>query len=166
MPRRYLLLTLICAHAAFGQVSESLLKGMQYRLVGPFRGGRVLAVTGIPGDPQTYYFGAAAGGVWKSIDGGAHWTPQFDKQDIASIGSIAVAPSDPNVLYVGSGEGCLRGDISYGDGVYRSNDCLLYTSGQWIRSIIPAEWPITDRRWESTPRANGPARGLRGRGRE
>jgi photosystem II stability/assembly factor-like uncharacterized protein len=95
---------------------------MQYRLVGPFRGGRVLAVTGIAGDPQTYYFGAAAGGVWKTIDGGAHWTPQFDKQDIASVGSIAVAPSDPNILYVGSGEGCLRGDISYGDGVYRSND--------------------------------------------
>ena len=122
MPRRYLLLTLICAHAGFGQVHESLLKGMQYRLVGPFRGGRVLAVTGIPGDPQTYYFGAAAGGVWKSIDGGAHWTPQFDKQDIASVGSIAVAPSDPNILYVGSGEGCLRGDITYGNGVYRSND--------------------------------------------
>jgi photosystem II stability/assembly factor-like uncharacterized protein len=122
MPLRYLLLTLLCAHAGFGQVSESLLKGMQYRLVGPFRGGRVLAVAGVPGDPQTYYFGAAAGGVWKSIDGGAHWTPQFDKQDVASIGSIAVAPSDPNILYVGTGEGCLRGNISYGDGVYRSND--------------------------------------------
>jgi photosystem II stability/assembly factor-like uncharacterized protein len=122
MPLRYLLITLLCIHPAFGQISESLLKGMQYRLVGPFRGGRVLAVTGVPGDPQTYYFGAAAGGVWKSVDGAAHWTPQFDKQDIASIGSIAVAPSDPNILYVGSGEGCLRGDISYGDGVYRSND--------------------------------------------
>jgi len=95
---------------------------MQYRLIGPFRGGRVLAVAGIPGDPQTYYFGAAAGGVWKSVDGGSHWTPQFDKQDVASIGSIAIAASDPNVVYVGTGEGCLRGDISYGDGVYRSND--------------------------------------------
>ncbi len=117
-----LLFALLCTHAGFGQVSESLLNGMRYRLVGPFRGGRVLAVTGVPGDPQTYYFGAAAGGAWKSVDGGAHWTPQFDKQDIASIGSIAVVPSDPNVIYVGSGEGCLRGDISYGDGVYRSND--------------------------------------------
>ena len=122
MPQRYLLIALLCAHAGFGQIGENLLRGMQYRLVGPFRGGRVLAVTGIPGDPQTYYFGAAAGGVWKSVDGGAHWTPQFDKQDIASVGSIAVAPSDPNILYVGSGEGCLRGNISYGDGVYRSND--------------------------------------------
>lgn len=122
MSSRYLLIFLFCAHAAFGQVSENLLKGMQYRLVGPFRGGRVLAVAGVPGDPQTYYFGAAAGGVWKSVDGGAHWTPQFDKQDVASIGSVAVAPSDSNILYVGTGEGCLRGDISYGDGVYRSND--------------------------------------------
>jgi photosystem II stability/assembly factor-like uncharacterized protein len=122
MSSRYLLIALFCAHAAFGQVSENLLKGMQYRLVGPFRGGRVLAVAGVPGDPQTYYFGAAAGGVWKSVDGGAHWTPQFDKQDVASIGSVTVAPSDSNILYVGTGEGCLRGDISYGDGVYRSND--------------------------------------------
>jgi photosystem II stability/assembly factor-like uncharacterized protein len=122
MPLRTVLLLFLCAHAALAQISENLLKGMQYRLVGPFRGGRVIAVAGVPGDPQTYYFGGAAGGVWKSIDGGAHWTPQFDKQDIASIGSIAVSPSDPNILYVGSGEGCLRGDISYGDGVYRSND--------------------------------------------
>jgi photosystem II stability/assembly factor-like uncharacterized protein len=122
MTTRPLLLIFLGAHAAFAQINESLLKGMQYRLVGPFRGGRVLAVAGVPGDPQTYYFGAASGGVWKSVDGGAHWTPQFDQQDIASIGSIAVAPSDANVLYVGSGEGCLRGNISYGDGVYRSND--------------------------------------------
>jgi photosystem II stability/assembly factor-like uncharacterized protein len=122
MRLRYFAVALLCLQAAFGQVNDKLLKGMQYRLVGPFRGGRVLAVTGVPGDPQTYYFGAASGGVWKSIDGGAHWTPQFDKEDTASIGSIAVAPSDRNVVYVGSGEGCLRGNISYGDGVYRSND--------------------------------------------
>jgi len=117
-----LLFLALAAHAAFAQVDDKLLKGMQYRLVGPFRGGRVLAVTGIPGDPQTYYFGAASGGVWKSVDGGAHWNPLFDKEGIASIGSIAVAPSDTNVVYVGTGEGCLRGNISYGDGVYRSND--------------------------------------------
>jgi len=116
------LAALLCATATFAQVDNKLLKGMQYRLVGPFRGGRVLTVAGIPGDPQTYYFGAASGGVWKSIDGGAHWTPQFDKEDTASIGSIAVAPSDPNIIYVGTGEGCLRGNISYGDGIYRSND--------------------------------------------
>ena len=122
MRPRYFLLALLCAQAGYPQVPENLLKGMQYRLVGPFRGGRVLAVAGVPADPQTYYFGAASGGVWKSVDGGAHWNPQFDKQDTASIGSIAVAPSDPNIVYVGTGEGCLRGNISYGDGVYRSND--------------------------------------------
>ncbi len=118
-----LLFALLClSQAAFSQVDEKLLKGMQYRLIGPFRGGRVLAVAGIAGDPQTYYFGAVSGGVWKSVDGGAHWTPVFDKQTVSSIGSIAVASSDTNIVYVGTGEGCLRGDISYGDGVYRSND--------------------------------------------
>ena len=122
MRTRLLFLILFLTHAGFSQVDEALLKGMQYRLIGPFREGRVLAVAGVAGDPQTYYFGAAAGGVWKSVDGGAHWTPQFDKETVSSIGSIAVAPSDTNIVYVGTGEGCLRGNISYGDGVYRSND--------------------------------------------
>src|ERR1019366_5828284 len=67
---------------------EKLLKGLQYRLVGPFRGGRVLAVAGVPGEPNTYYFGGASGGVWKTIDGGASWKPMFDKEDTASIGAI------------------------------------------------------------------------------
>lgn len=107
---------------ANAQVDEKLLRGMQYRLIGPFRGGRVLTVAGIPGDPQTYYFGAASGGVWKSVDAGAHWSSLFDKETTSSIGSIAVAPSDSNVIYVGSGEGCLRGNVTDGDGVYRSND--------------------------------------------
>ena len=80
MRTRLLFLILFLTHAGFSQVDEALLKGMQYRLIGPFRGGRVLAVAGIAGDPQIYYFGAAAGGVWKSGDGGAHWTPQFDKK--------------------------------------------------------------------------------------
>ncbi|HKD90484.1 MAG TPA: hypothetical protein VKB56_01235, partial [Terriglobales bacterium] len=70
---------------------------MHWRLIGPFRGGRVLAVEGIPGDPLTYYFGGAAGGVWRTTDGGLNWTPLFDSQDIQSIGAIAVAPSDPNI---------------------------------------------------------------------
>ncbi|HLY62504.1 MAG TPA: hypothetical protein VKV95_17630, partial [Terriglobia bacterium] len=95
---------------------------MKWRLIGPFRGGRVLAVSGVPGDPNTYYFGAAAGGVWKSTDAGLDWTPMFDKEHISSIGAIAVAESDPNVIYVGTGESCLRGDISFGDGVYKSVD--------------------------------------------
>src|SRR5262249_6089223 len=95
---------------------------LKWRLVGPFRGGRALAVAGVPGQPETFYFGAVAGGVWKTTDTGANWKPLFDKQPIGSIGAIAVAPSDPNVLYVGTGEACIRGNISYGNGVYRSGD--------------------------------------------
>ena len=101
---------------------EKLWSGMKYRSIGPFRGGRVLAVTGIAGNPNVYYFGAVAGGVWKTTDGGLTWEPLFDKQPVSSIGAIAVAPSDPNVIYVGTGEACLRGDISYGNGMYKSVD--------------------------------------------
>src|SRR5262249_7361336 len=86
------------------------------------RGGRVLAVSGIPGDPRVYYFGAVAGGVWKTTDAGSTWQPIFDQQPISSIGSIAVAESDPNVIFVGTGEACIRGNISFGDGVYKSTD--------------------------------------------
>src|ERR1700675_4439372 len=105
-----------------GAVDEKLFSGMQWRQVGPFRGGRALAVEGIPGEPGTYYFGGVAGGVWKTTDGGSNWTPLFDKEAIASIGAIAVAPSDHNVVYVGTGEAALRGNISYGAGVYKSVD--------------------------------------------
>jgi photosystem II stability/assembly factor-like uncharacterized protein len=96
--------------------------GMKWRLIGPFRGGRALTVTGVPSQPNTYYFGAVAGGVWKTTDGGVSWDPLFEKQTTSSIGSIAVADSDPNVIYAGTGEACIRGNISFGDGVYRSND--------------------------------------------
>ena len=97
-------------------------KGMKYRLVGPFRGGRSLTASGIPGDPTTYYFGATGGGVWKSTDGAMTWTAVFDKEGTSSIGSLAIAPSDPNTVYVGTGEACLRGNISHGDGVYKTLD--------------------------------------------
>ena len=116
---------LVCSILAVngkGQVSPALVGGMKWRQIGPFRGGRVLAVTGVPGDPNTYYFGAVAGGIFKSTNGGLTWTPTFDHHSISSIGAIAVADSDPNVLYAGSGEACLRGNISYGDGVYKSTD--------------------------------------------
>ena len=105
-----------------GNPKDKAFTALKWRLIGPFRGGRVLAVTGVSGEPNTYYFGAVAGGVWKTTDGGVNWEPIFDKQPIASIGAIAVAPSDPNVIYVGTGEACIRGDISYGDGVYKSTD--------------------------------------------
>lgn len=101
---------------------EKPFKGMQYRLIGPFRGGRSLTAAGIPGDPTTYYFGATGGGVWKSTDGAASWTPVFDKEVTSSVGSLAVANSNPNVIYAGTGEACIRGDISEGDGVYKSLD--------------------------------------------
>jgi photosystem II stability/assembly factor-like uncharacterized protein len=110
------------AQQAANPIDPKTYGGMKWRLVGPFRGGRVLAVTGVPSQPNTYYFGAVAGGVWKTTDGGVSWDPLFDKQTTSSIGSIAVSDSDPNVIYVGTGEACIRGNISFGDGVYRSND--------------------------------------------
>ena len=107
---------------ATAQVNPAVVGGMKWRQIGPFRGGRVLAVTGVPGDPNVYYFGAVAGGIFKSTNGGLSWTPTFDHQAISSIGAIAVADADHNILYAGSGEACLRGNISYGDGVYKSTD--------------------------------------------
>jgi len=105
-----------------GKPEEKPFKGMKYRLVGPFRGGRSLTAAGIPGDPTTYYFGATGGGVWKSTDGAMTWSPVFDKEGTGSIGSLAVANSDHNTIYVGTGEACIRGNISQGDGVYKSLD--------------------------------------------
>ena len=104
--------------------AEGPWKGMQYRLVGPFRGGRVVAVSGVVGQDDVYYFGAVAGGVWKTTDGGLNWKPMFDKTKDASpsIGAIAVSESDPNVIYVGTGEACIRGNIVGGNGVWKSVD--------------------------------------------
>jgi photosystem II stability/assembly factor-like uncharacterized protein len=101
---------------------DKAFKGMKYRLIGPFRGGRSLTAAGIPGDPTTYYFGATGGGVWKSTDAAMTWSPVFDKEGTAAIGSIAVASSNHNIIYAGTGEACIRGNISHGDGVYRSLD--------------------------------------------
>ena len=122
--RKVLLWSLVLfALPVFGQpVPDSLFNGMKWRLIGPFRGGRSVAVASVPGDPTQYYFGAAAGGVWKSGDGGANWTPLTDKESIASIGALAVAESDPNVLYAGSGEASIRGNVANGDGIYKSSD--------------------------------------------
>ncbi|MFZ0284798.1 MAG: hypothetical protein WAL32_06165 [Terriglobales bacterium] len=124
MRYRIAVAVLLCLLSANGlaQVNPALVGGMKWRQIGPFRGGRVLAVAGVPGDPDTYYFGAVAGGIFKSTDGGLTWIPTFDHQSVSSIGAIAVADSDHNVLYAGSGEACLRGNISYGDGVYKSTD--------------------------------------------
>src|SRR5258707_3165670 len=89
-----------------GQIDEKVFGAMRWRQVGPFRGGRVLAVTGVPGEPNVFYFGGASGGGWKSTDTGVNWQPLFDKPAIASIGAIPVAPSDYNTIYVRTGGDC------------------------------------------------------------
>jgi photosystem II stability/assembly factor-like uncharacterized protein len=96
--------------------------GMKYRQVGPFRGGRSLTGVGVPGNPNVYYFGATGGGVWKSTDGALTWSPVLDGENASTTGSIAVALSDPNIVYVGTGEACIRGNATSGDGVYKSVD--------------------------------------------
>src|SRR6266852_5846060 len=101
---------------------DPLFKGMKYRVIGPFRGGRSLTASGIAGDPTTYYFGATGGGVWKTTDGAVTWKSVFDKQGTSSIGSLSIAPSNPNIVYVGTGEACIRGNISHGDGIYKTLD--------------------------------------------
>ena len=103
-------------------LSPKLFNALEWRFIGPFRGGRVIAVSGVPGDGTTFYFGAVGGGVWKTTDAGTMWTPVFDRQKIASIGAIEVAPSDRNVIYAGSGEADMRSDISVGNGIYKSTD--------------------------------------------
>ncbi len=108
--------------AAAQPVPPSLYQEMHWRSIGPFRGGRTRAVAGVPGTPDTLYIGVCDGGVWRSTDYGRTWTPIFDGQPTGSIGAIAVAPSDPSTLYVASGEGLQRPDLSVGDGVYRSTD--------------------------------------------
>ena len=109
--------------AAAEPAAESpALKNLKYRNIGPAAGGRATRVAGVAGDPTTYYTATASGGVWKSRDGGGTWKPIFDEQPISSIGSIAVAASDPNVLYVGSGEANIRGNVAAGNGIYKSVD--------------------------------------------
>jgi len=118
------------AHSPFGAMRSApftrrlaaLDPGLRWRMLGPFRGGRVDAVSGVPGRPNEFYFGAVNGGVWKTIDAGRVWTPIFDGQPVASIGSIAVAPSAPDTVYVGTGESTLRDSAGFGNGVYKSTD--------------------------------------------
>ena len=108
-----------------GQVTQEqdLLGALRWRSVGPHRGGRVVAVAGDPSDLTTFYFGACAGGVWKTSDAGTYWENVSDGFfNTAAVGAIAVAQSDPNVIYAGTGEACIRGNVSYGDGVYKSTD--------------------------------------------
>jgi photosystem II stability/assembly factor-like uncharacterized protein len=117
------LVSFIVLTSATGQpIPPALYSGLKWRLIGPFRGGRVIAVAGFSGNPTTFYFGSVGGGVWRTADAGVVWQPIFDGQPVASIGALAVAPSDPKVIYAGTGEADIRSDLSSGDGVYKSTD--------------------------------------------
>jgi hypothetical protein len=108
--------------AAVAAVPETSYSELDWRLVGPHRAGWATAVAGLPDDPATYYFGGADGGVWKTTDAGSTWQPLFDRQGSASIGALTIAPSNPEVIWVGTGQIHQRWDIVDGDGVYRSTD--------------------------------------------
>ena len=137
-----LLLTLPnLTYAQTSAVDTKALTEMRWRNVGPFRGGRTRALSGVASQPNVFYIGAVNGGVWKSTDYGRTWEPIFDDQPTGSIGALVVAPSDPNVIYVGSGEGLHRPDLSVGDGIYKSTDAgktwthLGLRDGQQISQI-------------------------------
>jgi photosystem II stability/assembly factor-like uncharacterized protein len=117
-------LLLLCSLAgmAADAVPSRLYDALQWRNIGPFRGGRVAAAAGVPGDPVTFYFGSAGGGVWKTSDAGSTWAPVFDGQPVASIGALEVDPSNHAVVYAGTGETDIRSQIGFGDGIYKSSD--------------------------------------------
>jgi photosystem II stability/assembly factor-like uncharacterized protein len=121
---RYLtvFLLFILSTTCFGQFDPALFNDMKWRMIGPHRAGRTIGAVGVPQQPNVFYMAANNGGVWKTTDYGRTWDPIFDDQPTGSIGDIAVAPSNPNVIYVGSGEGVQRPDLSVGDGVYKSTD--------------------------------------------
>src|SRR5258705_2096907 len=124
------------------QYDQKFFSEMRWRCIGPFRGGRTLAITGVPHQANLFYIAAVNGGVWKTTDTGHTWEPIFDSQDTGSVGAIAVAPSDPNIIFVGSGEGLQRPDLATGTGVYRSIDAgktwthLGLTDAQQITAIL------------------------------
>ena len=132
---------LVCSGTLHAQ-TDGLFQEMKWRDIGPYRGGRTKAAAGVPQQPNVFYIGVVNGGVWKSTDYGRTWVPIFDDQPTGSIGAIAVAPSDPNIIYVGSGEGLQRPDLSTGNGIYKSTDAgrswthLGLRDGQQIPQII------------------------------
>src|SRR2546427_6446994 len=117
-----LLMIAACGSALAQQFSPDLFKPLHWRSIGPFRGGRTRAVAGVPAQPNVFYIAQVNGGVLQTEDYGRTWTPIFDGQPTGSIGCIAVAASDPNIVYIGSGEGLQRPDLSVGDGIYKSTD--------------------------------------------
>jgi photosystem II stability/assembly factor-like uncharacterized protein len=113
---------LASAASAAGPLDPALYGGLRWRMIGPFRGGRTVGAAGVPGRPNLFYVGVNNGGVWRTTDAGRTWEPLFDDQPTGSVGALAVAPSNPDVLYVGCGEGLQRPDLSVGDGLYKSTD--------------------------------------------
>src|SRR6266853_5288969 len=103
-------------------VDPKFFQDLRWRSIGPARAGRVVAVTGVRAEPEVYYFGSVGGGVWKTNDAGRTWNPIFVSQPVASFGAIALASSNPDIIYVGSGEADMRSSISYGNGMYKSTD--------------------------------------------
>jgi len=138
-------LLLVFTFAASGfcqQFDAKLFQEMHWRLIGPFRGGRGVAISGVPGQPNVFYMAPNNGGVWKTTDYGRTWNPIFDDQPTGSVGALAIAPSNPDIIYVGSGEGLRRPDLSTGDGIYKSTDGsrswqhLGLRDGQQIAAIL------------------------------
>src|SRR5579863_1320834 len=133
---------ILSATAGWTQVPENTYQELQWRMIGPFRGGRTRAAAGVPSQPNVFYVGQVNDGVWKSDDFGRTWNPIFDQEPTQSIGAIAVAPSDPNIVYVASGEGLHRPDLSVGNGIYRSTDAgktwthLGLRDGQQIPALV------------------------------
>lgn len=129
------------------EIDSDMFNQLKYRHIGP-QGNRIIAVLGVPGDPNICYIGAASGGIFKSIDGGVHWEPIFDSQPVSSIGSLAIAPTDHNIVWAGTGESFIRSNISIGNGVYKSTDagktwkCMgLEKTGRIGRIIIDSHNP-------------------------
>ena len=119
----FLLAIPVLAPVAVAQPFDpALYQELRWRSIGPFRAGRTVAISGIPSQPNVFYMAPNNGGVWKTTDAGRTWSPIFDDQPTGSIGALAIAPSNPNMIYVGSGEGLRRPDLSVGDGVYKSTD--------------------------------------------
>src|SRR5216110_3289009 len=123
-------------------IDAKYFNSLQWRMIGPHRGGRTVGAVGVPGQPNVFYIGVNNGGVWKTDDYGRTWVSIFDDQPTGSIGALAVAPSNPKIIYVGSGEGLQRPDLSTGDGLYKSIDGgktwehLGFRDGQQIGAII------------------------------
>jgi len=111
----------ICVSAYAQQTNKDVLGAIRFRHIGP-TGNRLTSVVGVPGQPNIYYVGAASGGIWKTTDGGIHWEPIFDDHPVSSIGALAIAPSNPNIVWAGTGEPWIRSHISVGEGIYKSTD--------------------------------------------